>query len=246
MRRWGKKCTLCRLLRSEQGVPSTQCQYHDLIKSALTQFIKENRHLSVCDVNERSQTHKLAEYIQQTLPDYNIDCEYNKNLTKDKELDFTKIVHSIKTFLNERGRDISNQKLNNVIEQLRQELDASLPIFDESDLNQPSFLQFSNCGASDKKYIKRVYPDIIAHLRGTNTNKIVIEAKKKSNKDPKARFFDLIKLGLFTEHKGQFGYEVGYFIELPSKKIPDKFEIKFTPYNLVPNSNVFIVEIKKI
>lgn len=90
MRRWYRKCILCGLLRSEQGIPSEQCQYHDLIKSALTQFIKEDRRLSVCDVNERSQTHKLAEYIQQALPEYNIDCEYNKNLTKDKELDFTK------------------------------------------------------------------------------------------------------------------------------------------------------------
>jgi len=34
--------------------------------------------------NERSVTHKLAEYLQQEFPDYNVDCEYNRHglLTK--------------------------------------------------------------------------------------------------------------------------------------------------------------------
>ncbi len=30
-------------------------------------------------VHERSITHKLAEYLQQEFPDYNVDCEYNKH-----------------------------------------------------------------------------------------------------------------------------------------------------------------------
>lgn len=30
------------------------------------------------EVNERSITHKLAEYLQQEFPEYNVDCEYNR------------------------------------------------------------------------------------------------------------------------------------------------------------------------
>lgn len=242
-----KKCTLCQLLSDNICHHYCSWQYHELIEAAIRRFIKEDRYLSELDVNERSQTHKLAEYIQHMLPEYNVDCEYNKNLTREKELDFSKIVKSVKEFLNERIQDNREHNSTETIAQLREELAKAKPISDESDLNENkevySFLQFSRPGKRNKKYIKRVYPDIIAHLRGTNTNKIVIEAKKESNKDKKARLFDLIKLGLFTEQNGQFCYEAGYFIELPSKSVPGKFEIKFIKDDTVPNSNVFIVKI---
>ncbi len=35
-------------------------------------FLLEN------DLNERSITHKLAEYLQQQFPEYHVDCEYNR------------------------------------------------------------------------------------------------------------------------------------------------------------------------
>lgn len=245
-----QQCKLCQILSGAACLHYCPYQSHALIEAAIRRFIKEDGYLSKLDVNERTQTHKLAEYIQHALPEYNVDCEYNKNLTHAKELDFSRIVNAIKMFLNERNQDIREHYSIEIIAQLREELTKAKPISDESDLNNDkeaySFLQFTRPGKRRKKYIKRVYPDIIAHLRGTNTNKIIIEAKKESNKDPKARFFDLIKLGLFTEQNGQFGYDVGYFIELPSKRLPDKFEIKFVPNSLVPNSNVFIVKIVAI
>ena len=241
-----QRCKLCQIL---SGAVCNDCcpyQYHALIEAALRRFIKEDKHLSELDVNERSQTHKLAEYIQNLIPEYNVDCEYNKNLRMDKKLDFTQIVESIKAFLRERGQHIENPELEKILEQLRKELNKSSAIYDEGSSETPIFLQFTSEFEKNKKYIKHVYPDIIAHLRGTNTNKIVIEAKKESNKDKTARLFDLIKLGLFTEQNGQFGYEAGYFIDLPSWSIPDKFEVQFIPERLVPNSNVFIVKIVAI
>ncbi|KXK27606.1 MAG: hypothetical protein TR69_WS6001000050 [candidate division WS6 bacterium OLB20] len=36
------------------------------------------------DASERSITHKLAEYLQQLLPDWNVDCEYNRTLGEGK------------------------------------------------------------------------------------------------------------------------------------------------------------------
>ena len=31
------------------------------------------------DANERSLTHKLAEYLQCEFPDWHVDCEYNRH-----------------------------------------------------------------------------------------------------------------------------------------------------------------------
>lgn len=241
-----QRCKLCQILSEAVCNDCCPYQYHALIEAALRRFIKEDKHLSELDVNERSQTHKLAEYIQNLISEYNVDCEYNKNLRMDKKLDFTQIVESIKAFLRERGQHIENPELEKILEQLRKELNKSSAIYDEGSSETPSLLQFTSTTESDDKYVKHVYPDIIAHLRGTKTNKIVIEAKKESNEDPKARWFDLIKLGLFTQQGGQFGYEAGYFIELPSKSVPGKFEIKFIKDTVVPNSNVFIVKIVAI
>lgn len=241
-----QRCKLCQILSGAVCNDCYTCLYHELIEAALRRFIKEDRHLSELDVNERSQTHKLAGYIQDLIPEYNVDCEYNKNLRMDKKLDFTQIVESIKTFLMERGQHIENPELEKILEQLRKELNNSSAIYDEGSSETPSFLQFTSTTESDGKYIKHVYPDIIAHLRGTKINKIVIEAKKESNDDPKARWFDLIKLGLFTQQGGQFGYEAGYFLDLPSWSIPDRFEVQFIPERLVPNSNVFTVKIVAI
>ena len=107
--------------------------------------------------------------------------------------------------------------------------------------NYVGYLTFTD--ESQNKYIKRVFPDIIAHLRGTNTNKIVIEAKKEGHKHPEAELFDRVKLGLFTKRNGQFDYDIGFFITLPNKKITNKFIIKMTKDEFVPNSNVYIVNI---
>ena len=53
------------------------------LKEALdeaTEDLKKNDEpLLMHNVNERSITHKLAEYLQKHLPEYNVDCEYNRN-----------------------------------------------------------------------------------------------------------------------------------------------------------------------
>lgn len=230
-------------------------EYHHIIKHALKRFIKEDFHLSKLDANERSQTHKIAEYLQDIIPELHVDCEYNKNINKPKELDFNNIVNSIKRFLkkNNGNENLIDEDLSSVLDGLQKELENSnnISIADEGDIegddrDERSFTYLQFTTPKNKKYIKRVYPDIIAHLRGTKNNKIVIEAKKESNNDPKAEFFDLVKLSLFTDMYGQFGYDAGYFIKLPSKQLKNCFRIKITPYTKIKiNSNVFIVEFEE-
>lgn len=227
----------------------TIAEYKKIIIRTLERFLKEDSYLSDIDANERSQTHKIAEYLQQILPEYNVDCEYNKNLRQEKTLNFFEIVNKIKDFLEDdsSSNELADYKKTTVRKLLRM-ISTKNIIADESNNpqtrdgnNYVGYLTFTD--ESQNKYIKRVFPDIIAHLRGTNTNKIVIEAKKEGHKHPEAELFDRVKLGLFTKRNGQFDYDIGFFITLPNKKITNKFIIKMTKDEFVPNSNVYIVNI---
>jgi len=54
------------------------------VKSAFTKFFKNNATLFDVNANERSITHKLAEYLQEAFSHMDVDCEYNRhrNLVK--------------------------------------------------------------------------------------------------------------------------------------------------------------------
>lgn len=98
--------------------------------------------------------------------------------------------------------------------------------------------------------IKEVFPDIIVHTRGKmENNKMVIEAKKEGSGQKEARWFDLIKLALFTKCDGEYKYDVGYFIDIP-KNIPKCFSIDFIKdkelEGIVTNSNVWIVKVNPV
>ena len=227
----------------------TNTEYKKIIIRTLERFLKEDSYLSDIDANERSQTHKIAEYLQQILPEYNVDCEYNRNLRQEKTLNFFEIVNKIKDFLEDdsSSNELAGHERTTVLKLLEMITQKNI-IADESNNpqmrggnNYVGYLTFTD--EFHNKYIKRVFPDIIAHLRGTNTNKIVIEAKKEGHKHPEAILFDRIKLGLFTKQNGQFDYDIGFFITLPNKKITNKFKIEIKEDKLVSESNVYIVNI---
>lgn len=80
-------------------IPINFDRKEDLIKSIQTFRLKEKFILDN-DLNERTLTHKLAEYIQENFPDFNVDCEYNRMrkgedyLPKKLELEQKEITHS--------------------------------------------------------------------------------------------------------------------------------------------------------
>ncbi len=49
------------------------------IINAYKLLLKNDNYLFVVNANERSLTHKLAECLQLEFPEYNVDCEYNRN-----------------------------------------------------------------------------------------------------------------------------------------------------------------------
>jgi len=54
--------------------------------AAIVALYRYDGYLLVNDVNERSITHKLAEYLQQEFPNWNVDCEYNRLNGNTKKL----------------------------------------------------------------------------------------------------------------------------------------------------------------
>ncbi len=49
------------------------------VVEALLKVGEKDKALLAVSANERSITHKLAEYLQTAFPEYNVDCEYNRD-----------------------------------------------------------------------------------------------------------------------------------------------------------------------
>lgn len=59
------------------------------LNSACHSLLEHDRELLVVDANERSITHKLAEHLQVEFPDWNVDCEYNRDGFEPKRMTYT-------------------------------------------------------------------------------------------------------------------------------------------------------------
>lgn len=58
-------------------------------------LLKNDGYLLENNINERTLTHKLAEYLQLEFPEYNVDCEYNRNGLEQKKLE--SLIEDIKS-----------------------------------------------------------------------------------------------------------------------------------------------------
>jgi hypothetical protein len=131
----------------------TDDEIKNRLKIALDKLYVKDCYLLKHSAHERSITHKLAEYLQELFPDYDVDCEYNVDIDNDNDR---------KMWLSDAARI----KLKELLEKIKIELNP-----ENYDLSQEI-----------GKLSKNFYPDIIIHKRGTNKhNLLVIEAKKEGN-----------------------------------------------------------------
>jgi hypothetical protein len=56
------------------------------VQAALDKLYDRDGDLLRNDVNERTITHKLAEYLEAEFPEWHVDCEYNRNHDRTKRL----------------------------------------------------------------------------------------------------------------------------------------------------------------
>lgn len=67
----------------------------DAIKKSLYEFFEKEQDLIDRDVNERSISYKIAEYITPKFSNWNVDCEYNRDMENTKLLGLS--LEDIKT-----------------------------------------------------------------------------------------------------------------------------------------------------
>jgi hypothetical protein len=82
----------------------------ETVDAALAQLLQRDANLLRLDVNERTITARLAEYIQASLPEWHVDPEYNRirNRVKHIELDgqLVNIVPDIIAHLRDTGDNL--------------------------------------------------------------------------------------------------------------------------------------------
>lgn len=81
------------------------------IISAYQTLLSRDSYLFAVGANERSMTHKLAEYLQAEFPEWNVDCEYNKNQYDEKVLTTweerrDELISTLETEITERRRNL--------------------------------------------------------------------------------------------------------------------------------------------
>jgi hypothetical protein len=61
-------------------------QAGEAVAWALSELLKNDHHLLSIDANERSITFRFAMYLQPRLPDWTVDCEFNRDGVEPKRL----------------------------------------------------------------------------------------------------------------------------------------------------------------
>ena len=65
------------------------------VKKAIRKLRNQDSFLIDADTNERTISHKLAEYLQEEFPKLNVDCEYNRHGTDIKKLNTIIITNKV-------------------------------------------------------------------------------------------------------------------------------------------------------
>lgn len=148
------------------GVSCYELEFEEIKKKVLdsiNELYFKDYYIIDNDVNERSITHKLAIYLQNQFTDYDIDCEYNRNMKSPKEI---------------------------------------------------VFIETSKKG--------KVFPDIIVHKRGEDSNNLIVfEIKKCKNDNVTDRYLetkkhDIEKLKGYVNNNDEvsLNYKYGFFLEI--------------------------------
>lgn len=137
--------------------------YQAKIIKAIRRLISQDAQLLEAGVNERTIMYRLAMHLQTEIPEWNIDCEYNRDGIDPKRVD----------------------------------------------------LNPGNTSTNDDVKGTTVYPDIIAHHRGTSMNLFVIEMKTSDNITEASKAYDMKKL---EAYQNDLHYKHAYFVEIPVRE----------------------------
>ena len=203
---------------------STSTNHKTNLLIAIKTFFKNDNYLVGNDLHEVSLSHRLAIYLDEIYPNYNVDCEWNRNIGVPKRIFTKEIISTVKTLIDvwkpELNKDEFDDKLLEELIGVKLLIDSNKErsSISVTDLSGDEFLLYPETDENGRIIIKNVRPDIVIHHRGTHENISVIEIKKKnagsSSAYKKAKNFDLIKLYALTT-QGHLKYDVAFYIEFP-------------------------------
>lgn len=61
------------------------------VEKALNLLLEQDKFLLLNNLNERTISHKLAEYLQREFSSWNVDCEYNRNFDRIKKIEIKRM-----------------------------------------------------------------------------------------------------------------------------------------------------------
>jgi len=67
-------------------------EIREIVDDAIYTLLGNDGFLLENDVNERSISHRLALYLEDYFPEYDVDCEYNRNVEADNERKYIRII----------------------------------------------------------------------------------------------------------------------------------------------------------
>jgi hypothetical protein len=166
------------------------------LEIAIESLFSNDNWLLEKDLSERSISHKLAEYLQPLFLDYNVDCEYNGDIDREKPEE------------NQLGR---------------KRISALWSDLDEYKLLSKEELESET---ERELVERLVYPDIIIHRRGTNEfNLCIIEVKKSTSQVP-YNYDRIKLRAYTTNYYGNLNYKVGYFVKFVTGIVDTDYDIK--------------------
>jgi hypothetical protein len=71
-----------------------RAQIETALHRAIDRFVECEKHLLAADANERSMSHRIAVYLEQEMPGYDVDREYNRDGFDVKRLDLAQRLTS--------------------------------------------------------------------------------------------------------------------------------------------------------
>ena len=154
------------------------------LEEAVDRLFVNDHYLIENKAHERSITHILAKHLADLFPLYDIDCEYDLDITNFKG-----------RYPNKKEIEILRDELEKVKTYIKNSTEKTINEYGEIivPLN--------------------IYPDIIIHKRGTNKlNTLIIELKKSTNNNRKSIQLDNLKLEAYTSQK--LSYRFGAYIDL--------------------------------
>lgn len=86
------------------------------VSEAITKIFERDLYLLTHDLNERTIAHKYAIYLQEQFSEYDVDCEYNKNVDDDRNKKLIYIVEKEYREINRIKRAFSADIIEDDIE----------------------------------------------------------------------------------------------------------------------------------